>query len=1011
MPWDHISPIHGHPMQADIDCSGLQVPAKFVLAGDFDGDARTELLVALDDRNSAGNDFWVMKYNVAAGSWQHMAPIPNHPREADIDCSGREFGAKFALVADFDGDGSDEVVVVPDVGGTRGNDLWVMKFNGATGAWQHMAPIPNHPMNADIDCSGREFAAKFMVAGDFDGDGRAELVVAPDAGGTQGNDLWVMKYVGTFPTGQWVHMAPIPNHPMNADIDCSGREFAAKFAVVGDFDFDGRVELAVAPAAGGTQGNDLWVMKYVGTFPTGGWVHMAPIPNHPMNADIDCSGREFAAKFALAADVDFDLRAELVVAPDAGGTQGNDLWVMKYVGTFPRGQFVHMAPIANHSMNADIDCSGRDFAAKFAVDADFDGDGRAELVVAPDTGTSRGNDLWVMKYVGNFPQGKFQHMAPIPNHPMDADIDCSGREYAAKLAVAADFDRDGRDELVVAPDAGGSQGNDLWVMKYFGAFPGGTFGHMSPIPNHPVDADIDCSTREFPAKSLVLGVFDGDAVELMVAPDADATRGNDFWVLGFPVQKITVVNMIPKTLSGETGQDSEPNLAVNPANPLQMAGSAFTSNPAVPPPAVTTAPIFVSQDGGTTWALNNIVPSPVSTGDITLRFASTTGNLYAGILRNGVATFTRDILRSTNFLGATNMTVLATRAQVDQPYVEALSVNVPRQPVADRVYVGNEDRALLRPAGTGRSATLDLSQDATGVAPVFAPARIEQRNTIRNGPPVRPAVHADGTVYALVYRWTNTATTTGGGFNVTADVVIVRDDNGGAGANPFRALIDSGDNTMGVRIVTGRTVPFNGNSQATFGQERLVASNLSIAVDPRNSGTVYVAWADRVSTSDYTLHVRRSTDRGATWSEDIRTITNATNPALAINSTGKLAFVYQALTGTGAGQRWDTHVELTTDDWRSPPTDVFLATVPSATPAFVFMPYLGDYLHVLAVGRNFYGIFSANNTPDAANFPSGVTYQRNANFATKTLLNTDNITPVAVSIDPFFFSIAPTPRG
>jgi len=38
---------------------------------------------------------------------------------------------------------------------------------------------------------------------------------------------------------------------------------------------------------------------------------MAPIPNHPADADIDCSGREFPAKFALAADFDADLRAEL----------------------------------------------------------------------------------------------------------------------------------------------------------------------------------------------------------------------------------------------------------------------------------------------------------------------------------------------------------------------------------------------------------------------------------------------------------------------------------------------------------------------------------------------------------------------------------------------------------------------------------------------------------------------------------------------------------------------------
>jgi len=38
-----------------------------------------------------------------------------------------------------------------------------------------------------------------------------------------------------------------------------------------------------------------------------------------------------------------------------------------------------------------------------------------------------------------------------------------------------------------------------------------------------------------------------------------------------------------------------------------------------------------------------------------------------------------------------------------------------------------------------------------------------------------------------------------------------------------------------------------------------------------------------------------------------------------------------------------------------------------------------------------------------------VTYQRNANFTTQKLLNLDNRTPVAVSIDPFFFSV--TPKG
>jgi hypothetical protein len=59
----------------------------------------------------------------------------------------------------------------------------------------------------------------------------------------------------------------------------------------------------------------------------------------------------------------------------------------------------------------------------------------------------------------------------------------------------------------------------------------------------------------------------------------------------------------------------------------------------------------------------------------------------------------------------------------------------------------------------------------------------------------------------------------------------------------------------------------------------------------------------------------------------------------------------------------------------------------------------------VAVGQTFFGIFSANNSPNMANFPNGVKYQRNANFNTHTLLNVNNSSPVAVSIDPFFFKV------
>jgi hypothetical protein len=151
--------------------------------------------------------------------------------------------------------------------------------------------------------------------------------------------------------------------------------------------------------------------------------------------------------------------------------------------------------------------------------------------------------------------------------------------------------------------------------------------------------------------------------------------------------------------------------------------------------------------------------------------------------------------------------------------------------------------------------------------------------------------------------------------------------------------------------------------------------------------------------------VRRSTDRGRNWSADVRTVTNAKNPAVAINSLGRLGFVRQDFTGT----RWVTTLEITGDAWATTPVSRVLHTAPSNAPARTFLPYLGDYIRLITVGENWYGVFSGNNTPDNANFPSGVIYQRNADWTSHTLLDLDNVTPVAVSIDPFFFQFDERP--
>ena len=191
---------------------------------------------------------------------------------------------------------------------------------------------------------------------------------------------------------------------------------------------------------------------------------------------------------------------------------------------------------------------------------------------------------------------------------------------------------------------------------------------------------------------------------------------------------------------------------------------------------------------------------------------------------------------------------------------------------------------------------------------------------------------------------------------------------------------------------------------ARLGNQR-IGGDLAIAVNPTDSRIVYLAWA-ALEASVYTLHLRRSTDAGVTWSaNDLRAKAAALNPALAVNARGKVAFLYQQVTGTGASRRWVTTVERSPDGGRTWQSNV-LANVPATTPEPQFQPYLGDYIGMTSVGNDFFGIFSANNSPDPTRFPSGVVYQRNHDFQTRRLFDVDGTTQIAVSIDPFFFRIS-----
>jgi hypothetical protein len=341
--------------------------------------------------------------------------------------------------------------------------------------------------------------------------------------------------------------------------------------------------------------------------------------------------------------------------------------------------------------------------------------------------------------------------------------------------------------------------------------------------------------------------------------------------------------------------------------------------------------------------------------DQTYAFGGNSGEFYGGDISGTSSPPTTVILNALStgnpFVPGT-MSVLESPTPTDQPFIAATTVRFGPDTGKDRFYIGYNDQRVV--ATTGKTAAIDFCLDATAATPVISTAHIDSRPTAswaayigvpawnQDGPQVRTAVHADGTIYAT-FNGIRTLTDNGDGTaDTTSDVVVVRDDNWATGATPFTALVDPGDLLHGFRVQTGVPLLWSPGAGA-LGQERAFGS-FAIATHPGDSDIVYLAWAG-LSSGTQTLHVQRSLNRGASWSGDLITpIAKATNAALAISVTGTIGLMYQQLTGTAPSDRWETHLQQSTNgtSW----TDKTVSSALAETPASTFLPYIGDYLEL-----------------------------------------------------------------
>lgn len=400
----------------------------------------------------------------------------------------------------------------------------------------------------------------------------------------------------------------------------------------------------------------------------------------------------------------------------------------------------------------------------------------------------------------------------------------------------------------------------------------------------------------------------------------------------------------------------EASIAVNPANPQQIAITRFTF------PWNSNADLLYSTDGGVTWTDRSTIPAPpgvASTAggpnDQTIDFGRN-GTLYATFLTGGnqiVTGSTTDPTKTASWswnnpTPTTTQITSATGTNADQPW---LIVNRDTTTASqDNVYVGYQDFRNSVPhdrvnVSLNNASPVNMARDnAAGTGTLSG--------GVINGGLRLAADPRNGTMYALFQQ--------GGGGTQPENVTLMLNRSTDAGQN-----WTLGGSSNGIAVTTDNTR--QGNSGYKFGGVNSLQGGIDhAAVDPTN-GDVYVAYGADVSGNNQ-IRIRRLTDNGlgsmnVGAAVNVSASTNAALPSVAVLGDGTVGVLYLTNDGTNASgfPEFSAHLARSSDHGATF-TDTVLQsyTTKVGTAGNPNERLFGDYEQLKAVGNTFYGAFVGN---------------------------------------------------
>ena len=470
--------------------------ASVSLAGDINGDGYADIVVGSPGLNGAGARRGAVVVYVGQVSGVNASAYLTVPGQLD---QGR-FGSAVATAGDVDGDGYADVLLgaerFPSLGAATGQAL---VYAGGRAGLVLQATLSG----SDV---GARFGAAVATAGDFDGDGAAEVLVgAPDFG-----------TVGLLLEGQvrsWIGKVQRPSTAVNSPLVSitPGTQFGGSVAIVPQVDSDAFPSILVGEPAFNTPvafaGRVSQYHSQIGSIK----------PTAARTFPATTSDGQFGELVADAGDVDRDTWSDFIIAsPEFTGTgqpqsRGR---VVLYRGA-------SSGPVLS-SWVAEGDQVNEVFGTSIAARGDINGDGYHDVLV--------GTPYWDSPTLQDCGKVWFYpgSASGLGAATWTAEGTVADQEFGAAISIAGDLDADGYSDVAIstvpAPAAIGAGPSRVSVY----------YGGPTGLPASPAYSIVP--TPPEPSFGLVVtgvGDVDGDAVsDLAVGVPAGINPGEVFLYRG-----------------------------------------------------------------------------------------------------------------------------------------------------------------------------------------------------------------------------------------------------------------------------------------------------------------------------------------------------------------------------------------------------------------------------------------------------------------------------------------------